>query len=1503
VSSRSLPSRIGRYEILDRLGKGGMGVLYLARDPLLRRTLAIKVLAVDDDDLRERFAREARSAASLNHLNIVTIFDVGEDAGYPFLAMEYLDGETMAELIRRKAPMTLQRRLQLLLELCAGLGYAHRLGVVHRDIKPANLMITGAGILKILDFGLARLTHDTTAGLTQSGALLGTPNYMSPEQVEGRPIDQRTDIFSVGLVLYELLTYKKAYSGDGLHVILHKITHQRPQPLRELDPAIDPALELIVENAIAPDPDQRYQSLELMAADTSAFLKALAGRPDADATVIVRRSDPSDGATTKSDAESGGIRPTPPTPKVPNFEGIARRRQAQIQLHIDEASRHFREGHYEQSIEQCELAAVLNPEDSRALELLSRAHAALEDQEIAGWLSEAQTSLAEGALSRAEQLIQRSLERRPGHENAQALRRQVQDARRELERRREKERAVAAALERARGRLAEGAFEAVVRAASEALAFDPDNAEAQALKQQALDALEIRRREIEDEQRATNAVAAARGAARAGDLEGAAALLDGFAPPHALIIAARAEIQSQLDARERLLAHASAAKAAARAAIEAGEWDAARSALQEAASAVPKDPELPGLRGALANRRAEAEAAAKRQAALQQHVSDAGRLLADGDLVASIRAADLALALDPSDRAAQVVRSKAAEAVAEREAAEARAAAEKAREQAEREARERAQAEERAREQAAREAAEREAAERAAREAAERAARETAEREHREAEQAKREAAERAAREAAERGARETAERERREAEQAKREAAERAAREAAEREARETAERERREAERAKREAAERAAREAAEREARETAEREQREAAERVKRDAAERAARKAAEREARETAEREQRDAAERVKRDAAERAAREAAEREARETAERERRDAAKRAKREAAEKAKREAGERAAREAAERETRETAERERLASEQVERVRQAYEKGGRTQPPVPETDRLRVTETEIGRREVVPPATIASTPVLTRRRPRAAVPLRLVATIVAVGLIAAAVVFLVLRQRPQVPVPIPTTSGPIQTAADKLQEVRRLTSEGHADRALQVAVDGYRDLHDQQLLEFVNQTRATAAKNAQQAQAEVAGTDAANRREYVDAIAKVQQAAALTSVEDAPRAVALYAAAERDYRAAVTASSTDPAVFVRRATDAYKSGAVDRAVEYALTARRLDPAHTAADRIIDQIRRETARETERTRTAAVAAGAGGTDAFGKAEQRAKEAARATAPDDLSIQVTANRAAAQLYRGAAAAAESARAERHATAEQHVAQARTYLSQKRLEDADTELRQATALEPQNAGAQAIAKQLADARLAARIASLLEQARGVDARQAVPLLEQAAGLDPSRQDVKGELKRRQDELTAASLVVAKPNERPSGRGTLPSGRETAPSEESERVAAAAAIHQVLDRYKSAWEALDVDAVQAVYPGVNAKALRESFKGVKKQPMTLQAQPPDIDPGRTSATVRGHIASRIDVQVGSAKRLDSDVVFHFTKSASGEWLINKIEYR
>jgi predicted Ser/Thr protein kinase len=263
-----VPTKIGRYAIVEHLGQGGMGVVYLATDPALGRTVAIKMLTEDNAELRERFAGEARSAAALKHNNIVTIYDVGQDDGRPFIAMEFLDGETMADVIRRGAPLPIGRKLQLVIELCAGLGYAHRCGIVHRDIKPANLIITRDGTLKILDFGIARVTAEATdRGLTRAGALVGSFHYMSPEQAEGLPVDERSDIFSVGLVLYELLSSQRAFSGDSSPVVLHRIVNNKPRPIRELCPDMDSDLERIVNTALAKNPAARYQTLGPLAAD------------------------------------------------------------------------------------------------------------------------------------------------------------------------------------------------------------------------------------------------------------------------------------------------------------------------------------------------------------------------------------------------------------------------------------------------------------------------------------------------------------------------------------------------------------------------------------------------------------------------------------------------------------------------------------------------------------------------------------------------------------------------------------------------------------------------------------------------------------------------------------------------------------------------------------------------------------------------------------------------------------------------------------------------------------------------------------------------------------------------------------------------------------------------------------------------------------------------------------------------------------------------------------
>ena len=272
----SPPDRIGRYEIASRLGEGGMGVVYLARDPTLQRQIAIKMLPVSsayDRELRERFAREAQSAAALKHANIVTIYDIGEDAGRPYIAMEFLEGESLAEIIRRRAPLDLARRLRLMIDLCAGLGYAHQKGIIHRDIKPANLMITAEGTLKILDFGLARVAAGANqVALTQVGAIIGTPHYMSPEQITGVTLDHRSDVFSVGAVFYELLTYRNAFAADTPHLVMFRILHNEPEAIRAIVPDLDPTIEQVVAKALAKDREQRYQDLGALSADLERAL-------------------------------------------------------------------------------------------------------------------------------------------------------------------------------------------------------------------------------------------------------------------------------------------------------------------------------------------------------------------------------------------------------------------------------------------------------------------------------------------------------------------------------------------------------------------------------------------------------------------------------------------------------------------------------------------------------------------------------------------------------------------------------------------------------------------------------------------------------------------------------------------------------------------------------------------------------------------------------------------------------------------------------------------------------------------------------------------------------------------------------------------------------------------------------------------------------------------------------------------------------------------------------
>src|SRR4029450_1137548 len=221
-----------------------------------------------DPEPRERFFREARAAGQLSHKNIITIHDLGEHEGQPYLAMEYLTGQDLAARMADPQRMSLRRKLEVASEICEGLEYAHAHGVVHRDIKPGNIFLTDSGTVKIVDFGLARLV---TSDLTRSNMMMGTINYMAPEQIRGERVDHRADIFSTGVVLYEVLSGRRAFEGDSVASTLYKILEQAPVPLRNIDPALPPEVAQIVDRALAKPRDERYQHTSELFRDLAVY--------------------------------------------------------------------------------------------------------------------------------------------------------------------------------------------------------------------------------------------------------------------------------------------------------------------------------------------------------------------------------------------------------------------------------------------------------------------------------------------------------------------------------------------------------------------------------------------------------------------------------------------------------------------------------------------------------------------------------------------------------------------------------------------------------------------------------------------------------------------------------------------------------------------------------------------------------------------------------------------------------------------------------------------------------------------------------------------------------------------------------------------------------------------------------------------------------------------------------------------------------------------------------
>ena len=317
--------KIGRYKILGELGRGAMGVVYKAEDPNLDRIVALKTINLEKDtegraEYQKRFMLEAKAAGKLNHPNIVTTFDFGETDGVAYLAMELLEGTDLRKRVQQGSIPPIEA-VEIACQIAEGLAYAHHRGIVHRDIKPGNIMLPERGPAKIMDFGLARMRladHKTSTGI-----VLGTPRYMSPEQIFGQPVDHRSDIFSLGIVVWEMLTGRRLFSGTEMAQVSHSITYDEHEPPTRVNPELPAMLDFVVARALKKDPAVRYQDADEMAADLHTCLAELRASEEGGEA-------PGEGSKTVKLGDSGE-----PTVGAPPASAIATDTRLPVSRHFD----------------------------------------------------------------------------------------------------------------------------------------------------------------------------------------------------------------------------------------------------------------------------------------------------------------------------------------------------------------------------------------------------------------------------------------------------------------------------------------------------------------------------------------------------------------------------------------------------------------------------------------------------------------------------------------------------------------------------------------------------------------------------------------------------------------------------------------------------------------------------------------------------------------------------------------------------------------------------------------------------------------------------------------------------------------------------------------------------------------------------------------------------------------------------------------------------------------
>ncbi len=428
--------KLGKYELIEEVGRGAMGQVYKAQDPLIGRLAALKTISsglVGRPDLLERFYQEARSAGTLQHPNIVTIYELGMEGDTPFIAMEFLEGESLEKFIERRSVLTLAQKVGFMVPVCHALDFAHRRGVVHRDIKPANVMITKDGTVKVVDFGIARLVD---ASHTQTNTIIGTLGYMSPQQIRGERADERSDIWAVGVMFYELLSYQRPFDGANQTALMLNIANDetKPPPLRQFPPDCGPALEALISRMLHKDIQQRYQTMEEVLLDLEPAWKRLQEASVADLIAngeeLIRAEDYTRARGVLRKALQIDSRNSRAKKLLEEVTAITRQTQTRSQLAslLAKTQTLLDDRRYAEAKAEAEASLKLDPASTVARELLVEAEAGAERARLVEQgLRAAKQRLAEGALEEAALQARQVLDRDARNTQALTLQKQIQD--------------------------------------------------------------------------------------------------------------------------------------------------------------------------------------------------------------------------------------------------------------------------------------------------------------------------------------------------------------------------------------------------------------------------------------------------------------------------------------------------------------------------------------------------------------------------------------------------------------------------------------------------------------------------------------------------------------------------------------------------------------------------------------------------------------------------------------------------------------------------------------------------------------------------------------------------------------------------------------------------------------------------------------------------------------------------------------------------------------------